>query len=106
MRKNLYALILLTGLTVSVKAQIISQFTWNSTANPPTQAAVGPNATSVGTTATIVTGGSGGTDGLAADGNDIDLTIPGAVFELPGLDISVDFLRKENGASFFTLGGM
>jgi hypothetical protein len=106
MRKTLFAIIVLSVLVLSGRAQIVSQFTWNSTANPVTQAVVGPNATSVSTAATIVTSGAGGTDGVAANGSNINLTLPGAVFELPGLDISEDFVREENTASFFTLGGM
>jgi hypothetical protein len=106
MRKTLFVIIVMSVLAISARAQVISQFTWNSTANPVTQAVVGPNATSVSAAATIVTSGAGGTDGVAANGSNINLTIPGAVFELPGLDISEDFVREENTASFFTLGGM
>ncbi len=106
MRKNLYTLILLTSLTISAKAQIISEFTWDS--NPVTQAAIGSNGTSVSTFATSSTGGTLGTNGLnpGTGSHDIDMVVPGATFELPGLDVAVDFRKEENGASFFTLGSL
>lgn len=106
MRKNLYTLLLLTGLTISAKAQIISEFTWDS--NPVTQAATGPNGTSVSAFATSSAGGTLGTNGLnpGTGSHDIDLVVPGASFELPGLDVAVDFRKEENGASFFTLGSL
>jgi len=104
MSKTIHTLIFLTVLSFSGKAQYISQFTWDS--NPVTQAVAGPNATSVGISSTSAAGGVGGTNGLNAGtgSHDIDLVIPGATFMVSGLDISIDFKRKENGASFFTLG--
>jgi hypothetical protein len=106
MRKNLYSIILFTCLSIGVKAQIISEFTWDS--NPVTQAAIGPNGTSVSAFATSSAGGTLGTNGLnpGTGSHDIDLVVPGATFELPGLDVAVDFKKEENGASFFTLGSL
>jgi len=107
MKKILHFFVLLAILPFFSQAQIISEFTWDN--NPVTQAAVGPNATSVSTFATSSSGGSGGTNGLSAGTgrHDIDLVVPGAVFvSQPGIDISVDFLKEENGASFFTIGGL
>ena len=97
---------ILTGLAFSARSQVISQFTWN--ANPVTLAAVGPNGTSVSASATSTAGGVGGTNGLNA-GNastNINLTIPGTLFTIPGIDVSVDFQKEENGASFFQLGNL
>ena len=104
MSKTIHTLIFLTVLSFSGQAQYISKFTWDS--NPVTQAVAGPNATSVGISSTSAAGGVGGTNGLNAGtgSHDIDLVIPGATFMVSGLDISIDFKRKENGASFFTLG--
>jgi hypothetical protein len=104
MRKPVLALILFTCLVFSAQAQIISEFTWDT--NPVTQAAIGPNGTSVSPTATSSAGGNGGTNGLNAGtaGNNINLIVPGATFEIPGIDISIDFQKEENGASFFALG--
>ncbi len=85
--------------------QIISQFDFN--VNPVTKAAVGPNATSVSANAISSTGGAGGTNGLNPVSGDILLTIASpssAVFDVPGLDISIDFKRKESIASFYTRG--
>src|SRR5450631_2689562 len=104
LRKTIPALFLLSGLVHSARGQLISEFTWDS--NPVTQAAFGPNGTSVSGTATSSPGGSSGTNGLNAGpgSNNINLIVPGATFMVPGLDVSVDFLKKENGASFFALG--
>lgn len=91
-------------MALSGQAQVVSQFTWDS--NPVTNAVVGPNATGGGF-ATSVSGGAGGTNGLAANGHDINMTVAGSTYNsMPGIDISVDFARRENGASFFTLGNL
>jgi hypothetical protein len=106
MRKNLYSIILFISLSIGVKAQVISEFTWDS--NPVTQAAIGPNGTGVSAFATSSAGGTLGTNGLnpGTGSHDVDLVVPGATFELPGLDVAVDFKKEENGASFFTLGSL
>ncbi len=103
MRKPVLTLILFCFLVFSAQGQIISEFTWE--ANPVTQAAIGPNGTSVGSTATSSTGGNGGTNGLnPGTGGNINLIVPGSTFQIPGIDISIDFQKEENGASFFALG--
>ncbi len=105
MRKTIFFTLILIALTYSSQAQIISEFTWDS--NPVTQAAIGPNGTSASSTAASSTGGNGGTNGLnAGTGGNIDLIVPGSVFEIPGIDVSIDFQKEENGASFFALGGL
>ena len=102
MTKTIYIQTLFLLMALSGQAQVVSQFTWDS--NPVTNAVVGPNATGGGF-ATSVSGGVGGTNGLAANGHDIDLTMAGSTYNsMPGVDISIDFLKRENGASFFTLG--
>ena len=74
-------------------AQIVSQFTWDS--NPVTQALIGPNASSVGSSAISSPGGTAGTNGLN----------PGSpTFDLAGIDISIDYQRQESTADFFTRG--
>ena len=103
MTKIIYIQILLLLMAFSGQAQVVSQFTWDN--SPVTNAVVGPNATGYSGFATSVSGGVGGTNGLAANGHDIDMTMAGSTFtSMPGVDISVDFVRRENGASFFTLG--
>jgi hypothetical protein len=90
-------------MAFSGQAQVVSQFTWDN--SPVTNAVVGPNATGYGGFATSVSGGVGGTNGLAANGHDINMTMAGSTYNsMPGVDISIDFLKRENGASFFTLG--
>jgi hypothetical protein len=86
------------------RAQVVSQFTWNS--NPVTTAAVGPNAiTPYSGSGVSKAGGAGGTNGLAPVGGNINMTMAGSTFtSMQGIDVSIDFVRKENGASFFTLG--
>jgi len=93
-------------LGLFTQAQTISQFTWES--SPATTALVGPNGTAISTFASSSTGGVGGTNGLNAGPgrHDVNLVVPGSVFLVPGLDISVDFAKQENGASFFTIGGL
>lgn len=105
MKATLY-LVLFACTGFSVKAQVLSQFTWNS--NPVTTAAVGPNATSVSGSAVSSPGGVGGTNGLNAGlpTADINLTIPtgGGLFDVSGIDVSIDYQRDENVGNFFTRG--
>ena len=105
MTKTIFIQTLFLLMAFSGQAQVVSQFTWNS--SPVTNAVVGPNATGYGGFATSVSGGVGGTNGLAANGHDINMTMAGSTFSsMPGVDISIDFARRENGASFFTLGNL
>ena len=88
---------LLSTLSFSLSAQIISQFDWNS--GSPTTATVGPNAISVSSSAYISTGGKGGTNGLNAGTPkmDINLIIPGSpTFDVQGIDLSIDYQRDES----------
>jgi hypothetical protein len=105
MRKTILTLVILSGLAFSATSQVISQFTWS--ANPVTQAAVGPNGTTVSASASSSAGGSTG-NGLNAgtSSTNINLTIPGTLFSIPGIDVSIDFQKEENGASFFQLGNL
>jgi len=108
MRKTLPTLTLLTalsmGLATSANAQAVAKFTWES--GSLLTADIGANATSAGSGVTLVSPGSSSTKGVAPNGNNINIVVPGAEFMLDGLDIQLDFVRKENGASFFMLGGM
>ncbi len=86
-------------------AQIVSQFTWDS--NLVTQALIGPNASSVGSSAISSPGGTAGTNGLnpGSPKADINMIIPGSpTFDLTGIDISIDYQRQESKADFFTRG--
>jgi len=88
----------------SASAQIISRFTWES--NPVTTAVTGANAISVSSYATISNGGVNGTKGLnpGNGSNDINFVLDGGNFNVPALDIAVDFRREESQASFFYRG--
>lgn len=89
-----------------VQSQIISRFTWDT--NPVTTAIVGPNAISVGSSATSSIGGVAGTNGLnpGLPKVDINLTIPntGGIFDIPNIDVSIDYRRNESTASLIKRG--
>ena len=89
-----------------MRSQIISQFTWDS--NPVTTALIGPNAISVGSSATSSIGGVAGTNGLnpGLPKTDINLTVPntGGIFDVPNIDISIDYRRNESTASLIRRG--
>ena len=102
MKQILPFILLLIAFTS--KAQIISQFTWDT--NPVTKAAVGPNALSSSAKATSSTGGLNGTNGLnpGTPSTNVDLTLDGSYYNVPGLEISLNFKREESEASFFRRG--
>lgn len=96
---------LLLTSTISKAQTVISQFTWDS--NPVTQADVGPNATSVSSSATSDINGVGGTNGLnpGSPKADINMDIPGSpTFDVQGIDISIDFQREESRGDFVSRG--
>lgn len=99
-------LILATIFTLQAAAQPIAYFHWNS--NPLTRAAIGSNALSVSTSAVSAAGGSAGTNGInpGLPKMNIDLTLDGAPFNVPGIDISLNFRREESEASFFRRGSL
>lgn len=102
--KNILTLITIILITFNANAQLISRFTWET--NPVTTAAAGPNALSVSSYATSSNGGANGSKGLnpGSGSNDINLVLDGANFNVPALDIAVDFRREESQASFFYRG--
>jgi hypothetical protein len=90
-----------------IKAQIISQFTWDDPAIPVTTADIGPDATSISPSAISDVGGVGGTNGLnpSLPKRDIVMTLPGSpTFDVDGIDMSVDYQRDESVANFFDRG--
>jgi Secretion system C-terminal sorting domain len=91
-------------LSINAGAQLITRFTWET--NPVTTAVAGVNAISVSSYATVSTGGTNGTKGLnpGNGSNDINLTLDGTAFNVPAIDIAVDFRREESQASFFYRG--
>lgn len=99
--KNVLLILIVVFLSLNSGAQIISRFTWES--NPATVAIAGPNASSISSYAGSATGGKSGTRGLnPGDGrNDINMVLDGGIFNIPAIDIAVDFKREESQASFF-----
>ncbi|MBR9977706.1 MAG: T9SS type A sorting domain-containing protein [Bacteroidetes bacterium] len=81
--------------------QVISQFNFNST--PLTSATYGPGASSANASAS-----SGGTGVRFATGGPsvgLDLVVSGATFDVPSLDVYIEFARNESDAVFFERGG-
>ncbi|MFT7157082.1 MAG: hypothetical protein ACI8Q1_002097 [Parvicella sp.] len=88
---------------ITIHSQIISQFTWNS--NPVTNADIGPNATSIGSSAISDVLGTLGANGLNAGlpKQDINMIIPGSpTFDVDGIDIAIDYQRDESDADLFS----
>jgi hypothetical protein len=108
MKQLLYTFILIfSACNTNAQFTLISSFDWDS--NPVTTADVGPNGTVVSASAGSSPGGVGGTNGLNALAStpkrDIDLTIPGSpTFNVPGIDIWIDFQREESQGNFVTRG--
>lgn len=98
--KTFVTSLILFLLATGANAQLISRFTWEN--NPAGTAAAGVSAISISSYATVATGGKNG-KGLSpgAGSNDINLVLDGANFNVPALDISIDFRREESQASFF-----
>jgi len=94
------------GITANLNAQVISQFIWDS--NPVTNAEIGPNATSVSSSAISSVDGAGGTRGLNAGlpKQNLDFIIPvsSGVFDVNGIDVSFDYQREELVGTFFQRG--
>jgi hypothetical protein len=100
-----YTFVVSVSLFLSANSQIISQFNWNS--GSPLTAQVGPNATSISSSATISAGGRGGTNGLNAGlpKMNIDLVIPGSpTFDVSGIDLSIDYQRDESQIELVSRG--
>ena len=110
--KQLLLFISIIILNLSASAQVLSKFSWNGPSATTVQADLGPNAASVSSGAVINVLGvvSGVTNGAISPGptaKDIDLTLPNtSSFNVPGLDIAVDFRREESEASFLSRGSV
>lgn len=104
--KNLFSISFLMLLSIGGITQTVSSFLWNS--GSPLSATVGPNATSVSSSATISNGGNSSM-GLnpGSPKMDINLVIPGSpTFDLDGIAMSIDFQREESEAYFVQRGNL
>jgi hypothetical protein len=100
--KNSLLLIGFILMSFSAQAQVvISSFGFDSL--PLTSAASGPNAIAVNGSGR--TGGSGVAFATGGPAVGLDLVVPGATFDVPSLDVVVEFARNENDAVFFERGG-
>ena len=93
------------GGTILNNGEIISNFTWEK--DPATKATLGPDAVKISSSAHTAFGGrssSGGlTPGLPAQ--DINLELESSpLFDVDGIDVSIDFKRREPSGSFITRG--
>ncbi|RYE39355.1 MAG: hypothetical protein EOP48_25885, partial [Sphingobacteriales bacterium] len=110
--KNLVALVFILILNLSSNGQIITKFTWNGPLASITKADNGPDAVSVSPTAiaSVISIIGGVTNAGISPGpasRNIDLTLPNtAYFNLPSLDIAIDFRREETEAGFFSRGSI
>lgn len=105
MKTFITSFVIFAAFTLNAQT-LISSFNFNS--NPLTQAAYGPNATSISSSATSSAGGVQG-NGLNPKGTgekqDVNMVIPGSpTFDVNGIDISVSYRRNESDAYFFTRG--
>lgn len=85
--------------------QLLSYFTFDS--DPPTEAAFGPNAFSISSSALSDVGGVTGTNGLNAGlpAANIQMKLTGSpLFDVDGIDISFDYQREEGIGDFFFRG--
>ncbi len=85
--------------------EILSKFEWEQ--NPVTLATIGPNAISAGKTAKSSPGGRSSSNGLnpGNTGDGANLVLKGtSYFDVDGIDISIDFKRKEPSGFFFVRG--
>ncbi|RZK45634.1 MAG: hypothetical protein EOO94_04055, partial [Pedobacter sp.] len=105
MKKVLFSIAILI-LNLSVHAQIVSKFTWDNAGASPLKAAIGPDAISVGSSTAInmLAAGNGALN-PGTPTKDIDLVLSNsAYYNIPSIDLSVDFRREETDAYFLTRG--
>lgn len=105
--KKIYALlpVLILFFGDSLFSQVISEFYWDS--SPVTKADYGTDAYNSSSSATVSAGGVGGTNGLnpGSPKMDVDLDITASPeYDVNGIDIQIDFRRRESVGDFFTRG--
>ena len=93
------------GGTILNNGEIISNFNWDK--EPATMATLGPDAIKISPKAHTAFGGRSSTGGLApgSPAQDINMELPASsLFDVEGIDVSIDFKRHEPAGSFFTRG--
>lgn len=93
------------GGNILNNGEIISNFTWEK--NPATKATLGPDAIRISNSAHTSFGGRSSGGGLAPglQAQDINMELQAtALFDVEGIDVSVDFKRHEPSGSFVTRG--
>lgn len=99
--------ILIASFSYGAHAQVVSHFVWS--ASPLTKAAVGPDGSSISTSAYTATVPAPVNYAInpGTPTKDIDLTLTGSpYFDIPGIDIDLYFRREESEASFFKRGSI
>jgi hypothetical protein len=85
--------------------EIISRFTWEN--GSLLKSTEGPDGLTISKTAFVSGGGRSSSSALnpGKPGQPINMMIPGSpYFNVPGIDISIDFRRSEGSGNFFTRG--
>jgi hypothetical protein len=93
------------GGTILNNGEIISNFTWEK--DPATKATLGPDAIKISTTAHAIFGGRSSTGGLSpgSPAQDINMEMGSTtIFDVDGIDVSLDFKRHEPTGSFLMRG--
>ncbi len=93
------------GGTILNNGEIISNFTWEN--DPATKATLGPDAVSISNTAHTAFGGRSSSGGLAPGlpAQDINMVFGASpLFDVEGIDVSIDFKRREPSGSFISRG--
>lgn len=92
------------SLNANSQNTVISKFTWDL--GSVTDADIGPDATSVSTSATNSTGGVSGTKGLnpSLPQSDVKMTLPGSYFNMDGFVITFEFKRNVSQAIMLSRG--
>ncbi|MCB9235305.1 MAG: T9SS type A sorting domain-containing protein [Bacteroidia bacterium] len=110
MRKIAFSVFALLLIGISLKGQILSQFTFEDPGNNERIAAIGPNATSSGTNAFCQLSGTSGKGCNAGESctlcnsfcySNINLIVPnlGSIFDVPEIDVSIDYRHFPNTCS-------
>lgn len=107
LKQLLYTLLIsASSYYISHAQSLLTEFDWENPLLTPLSAVNGLSATSISSGGLILPGGKNGSYGLAPTTGNLNLDLPvDSQFDQPGLDFSIDFLRKEKKANFFSRSG-